>query len=231
MEEEKILETEDMYFYHFINVGTRQISDVVHRMSRKDLELYEYRKLWDNVFNHLLRTYFSHFVKKEDENKIAFGIILRAASAGLLSAKYLLLNENIPVFYIWTARKEGNNESEIEADMLNCNLPKNAPPDLKIIILESVCASGTSMKKVMQHLESHNILQKNITFLFGVAPYEGLLRLFKDYPHINITVAYTGDHIGLNDKKYIVYKDTQKYVVGDAGDLWTGITGDGKLVY
>lgn len=232
MQEEKILEIkEGINFYHFINAGTRQISDIVHRMSRKDLELYEYRRLWDTVFNHLLRAHFSHFVKKEDENKIAIGIILRAASAGFLSAKDLLLNENIPIFYIWTARKEGNNESGIEADMLNCNLPKDAPSDLKIVILEPVCASGTSMKKVMQHLESHNIRQKNITFLFGVAPYEGLLRLFKDYPYINITVAYAGDHIGLNDKKYIVYKDTQKPVVGDVGDLWTGITGDGKLVY
>lgn len=228
MKKEHILEIEKD-LYNFFNAGNREISNIVNSMSYKGLELYEYRRLWDTVFNHLLKTHFSMFVKRED--KIAFGIILRAASSGLLSAKNLLLNKNIPVFYIWTARREGDSKNEIEADMLNCNLPKEAPPDLKIVILEPVCASGKSMKETMKHFKSHNILEKNITFLFGVAPYEGLLYLFQEYPKINITVAYTGDHIGLNDKKYIVYKDTQKPVVGDVGDLWTGITGDGDLVY
>lgn len=215
--------------YNFIDIGNKGIYCLVHSMSEENLELYEYRMLWDTIFNHLLKTHFSMFVKRED--KVALGIILRAATAGLLSAKKLLLNKNIPVFYIWTARREGNDKNEIEADMLNCNLPKEAPRDLKIVILEPVCASGKSTKETMRHLKRHNALEENITFLFGVAPYEGLLNLFEDYPKINITVAYTGNHIGLNEKSYIVYKDTKKLVVGDVGDLWTGITGDGKLVY
>lgn len=83
----------------------------------------------------------------------------------------------------------------------------------------------------MAHLKNHGISEENITFLFGVATQEGIISLFQDYPQINIIVAYTGSHIGLNEKNYIVYKDSGKPVVGDAGDRWMGITSKGDLIY
>lgn len=114
--------------------------------------------------------------------------------------------------------------------MLNCNLPKNTPADLKVVILELMCDTGVSMKQTMKHLKKHNVLEQNITFLFGIATQEAINGLFEKYPQINITVAYTGNHIGLNEKNYIVYKDNQKPVVGDACDRWMGITSKGDLI-
>lgn len=110
MDEKNIPETEkkELYnFYHSLNffyVKKQQINDIIHKMKREDLSLPEFRELWEIVFKHLLNAHFSFFVEKED--KIALGIILRAGLAGLIAAKDLLFIKNIPVFLIWTARKE-----------------------------------------------------------------------------------------------------------------------------
>lgn len=217
-------------FFHFLNVGTRKTNDIIHRMSSENLELREFRQLWEIVFKHLLKEHFVHFVKKEDENKLAVGIILRAGLAGFLAAKDFLLCRNIPVFLIQTERKENESAENIEANMLYCNLPKDAPSDLKVIILEPMLATGVSMKQAMKHLKKHNILEKNITFLFGIAAYEGIKTLFESYSGINITTAYSGSNIGLNEVNYIIYKDTGKPVAGDVGDRLMGISGKGKLM-
>lgn len=228
MENEEIIKKENSFF-HFLNVGTRQINDIIHRIGSNYLELYEFRELWEIVFKHLLREYFNRFVNKEDDEKIAIGIILRAGLSGFLAAKEILLQKNIPVFLIQTERKEYENAGNIEADMLYCNLPENAPSDLKVIILEPMLATGVSMKQVMIHFKKYNILEENITFLFGVAVQEGIANLFESYPNINIMTTYTGSHIRLNEKKFIVY-DYGKMVVGDAGDRWMGISSKGELM-
>lgn len=216
--------------FYFINVGTRQTNDIIYRMGADDLELCEFRRLWELIFGHLLKEYFAHFVKKEDENKLAVGIILRAGLSGFLAAKDFLLYKNIPVFLIQTERKENESAGNIEADMLYCNLPKDAPHDLKVIILEPMLATGVSMKQAMRHLKNHNILEKNITFLIGIAAYEGIENLFESYPDIHIIAAYSETHIGLNEANYIIYKDTGKPVAGDVGDRLMGISGKGKLM-
>lgn len=150
MKKERISEKENKRLYNhsrFLNAGTRNINNIIHQMIFENLNLKEFRELWEMVFKHLLDKYFSNFVKKEDKNKIALGIILRAGISGLMAAKDFLFCNNIPVFLIWTARKEDENyKNKIEADMLTCNLPKNAPSDLKVVILEPMCATGVSMK-------------------------------------------------------------------------------------
>lgn len=212
-------------FTNVLWLNERIINNYIHKMADSSLTTREFRILWDEVLGRLSNYYFNSSYM---ENNIGIGIILRAGIAELLAAKKWILKYNFPVFLIWTARKE--DEGNVTADMLNCNLPKNAPNDMKIAVIDLMCARGVSSGRTLEHIKAHNIEEKNTTFLFGVSAPEGLVYLRDNFPEVKIITAYTGDHIGLNEKNYIVYKDSGKMVVGDAGDRWMGVSSKGELV-
>lgn len=212
-------------FQNVIWLNNRIINDCIHKMADQELSTSKFRILWDQVLE-ALSNYF--FVFKYEEYNMGLAVILRAGTAELLAAKNFILHNNFPVFLIWTARKE--NEKNISVDMLNCNLPKDATENMKIAVFDLMCATGVSAGETLKHIIGHNIKEKNITLVFGVSAPEGLAYLRDKFSEVRIITGYTGDHIGLNDKNYIVYKDSGKPVVGDAGDRWMGISNKGELM-
>lgn len=217
-------------FQNVFYLNDQNTDDVIYRM-KDDLDVSDFRWMWEFVFDKLLREFFSHFAGSYNKSNMGIGVILRAGTAGLLAAKDWILEKGLPVFLIWTARNEKSENKDISADMLSCNLPKNAIPDMRVVILEPMCATAVSAKQTIEYLKRHNIKEKNINFLFGVSAPHGLMSIRDNYPEVKIITAYTSENIGLNDDNYIIYLDTGKQVVGDAGDRWMGITSNGELLY
>jgi len=206
-------------------INSKTINQSIAKM-RPDLEIStaEFRQLCEKIFNILLTSYFKNF--KGDKNKIGLTIILRAASAGWLAMKNRLLKYNMPIFLTWVNR----DEITVKASTLNCNLPQKVNSNMPALILETMCATATSVDETMKQLLKRGFKEKNITFICAVASPEGLTFLQENYPQLKVITGFTGPHIGLNEKKYIIYLDNKKMVVGDAGDRWMGISSKGKLL-
>lgn len=206
-------------------INSIEINKMVAKM-RPDLKIStaEFRCLCEKIFNILLATYFKNF--KGNKNHIGLTIVLRAASAGFLAMKNRLLQYNMPVFLIWVSR----DEITIKASTLNCNLPQKVSSNMPALILETMCATATSVDETMKQLLKRGFKEKNITFICAIASPEGLNFLRDNYPQLKVITGFTGSHIGLNEKKYIIYLDNKKMVVGDAGDRWMGIPFKGKLL-
>jgi len=210
---------------NIIKINSLVINKSIARM-RPDLKIStaEFRRLCEKIFNILLANYFKNF--KGDKNKIGLTIVLRAASAGWLAMKNRLFQYNMPVFLIWVSR----DEITVKASTLNCNLPQKINPNMSALILETMCATATTVDETMKQLLKHGFKEKNITFICAVASPEGLEFLDKNYPKLKIITGFTGPDIGLNEKKYIIYLDNKKMVVGDAGDRWMGISSKGEII-
>ncbi|MDP3057494.1 MAG: uracil phosphoribosyltransferase [bacterium] len=204
-------------------VQNAQINIAVDRM-HPDLNLStaKFRQQWEIIYKRLLSVYFRSLNGNKDN--VGLVIILRAANAGLLAMKERLLRYEMPVFMVWTFR----NEISIQAEMLNCNLPREIPRGMPVLILDPMCATATSSIMTIQELKKRGF--KDITCIFGVASKDGLKALRDNHPDVKNIVGFTGTNIGLNEKGYVIYLDSGKPVVGDAGDRWMGITSKGNLL-
>lgn len=218
-----MLKIDDEEFPNVIHVKNKKINEAVRRMY-PDLNIptAEFRQQWEIVYQRLFPAYFRNMYGCKDN--VGLVIILRAANAGLLAMKENLLKYGMPVFMVWTAR----NEIFIRAEMLKCNLPDEIPRGMPALILDPMCATATSSIVAIQELKSRGF--KDITCIFGVASKDGLKTLRNNHPDVKNIVGFTGPNIGLNADGYVIYLDTGKPVIGDAGDRWTGITSGGELL-
>lgn len=218
-----MLEINGEKFPNVTHVRNREIDEAL-RLMQPDLGLptAEFRQQWEIVYQKLLPIYFRNL--NGSKKNVGLTIVLRAANAGFLAMKERLLEYGMPVFTMWTAR----NEISIKAAILRCNLPKEIPDGMPALILDLMCATATSSDTTIAELKKCGY--KNITCIFGVAAPEGLGLLREKHPETKIIVGFTGPNIGLNKKGYIIYLNTGKMVIGDAGDRWMGITGNGELL-
>lgn len=211
--------------FNVTKIDSKAIDDLVWNM-RKRMKVKNYRQSWDMIFDILLSHYFQGKTEEEIDN-ILFAMILRAGLSGFLAAKHWLLNSNMAISSIWTARDHKN---ESKAELISCNIPKSIPSYMHVLIVDPLCATSGSAEEVIEHYMNHKAAQKNITCIFGIAAPKGLIYLSEKYPEMEFIVGETGNHICLNEKNYIVYTDIREMVARDAGDRLMRITGDGVLL-
>ncbi|MFC1842379.1 uracil phosphoribosyltransferase [Candidatus Dependentiae bacterium] len=105
------------------------------------------------------------------------------------------------------------NEETAEAQMYYRNIPEIKEDD-KIIILETMLATGGSLSMVISELKKAGAKEENIIVASVIAATQGIQALEIKYPNITIiTVALDNE---LNEKKYIVPG------LGDFGDRFFG---------
>lgn len=219
-----MIEIKGENFPNVTHVRNQGINEAVRLMQPElNLSTAEFRQYWEMIYQILLPIYFRNLNGRK--GNVGLTIVLRAANAGFLAMKERLLEYGMPIFTMWTAR----NEISIQAEILRCNLPKEIPNGMPALILDLMCATATSSDTTIQELKKCGF--KDITCIFGVAAPEGLKVLRDNHSDVKNIVGFTGPNIGLDKKNgYIIYLDTGKMVVGDAGDRWMGITSKGKLL-
>lgn len=218
----------DGSYHNLLNV-TKIYSDTIDNAvwaMRKRMAVKKYRQSWDIIFDILLSHYFQSKTEEEIDNTL-FAMILRAGLSGFLAAKDWILDSNMAISSIWTARDDENGS---KAELIHCNIPKTIPYDMSVLIVDPLCATGGSTEETIKHYLEHHALEKNITCVFGIAAPEGLIYLSEKYPKMEFIVGETGNNICLNEKNYVVYADTGEMVARDAGDRLMRITGDGELL-
>ena len=136
-----------------------------------------------------------------DENNYAFVPILRAGM-GMVDG-VLQVMPNAKIGHIGLYR----NEETLEPVEYYCKLPKNIE-NKTVIILDPMLATGGSGSAAIEMLKKRGV--KHIKFLSIIAAPEGLEKIQKDHPNVEIYSAYKDSH--LNDIGYIVPG------LGDAGD-------------
>jgi len=110
-------------------------------------------------------------------------------------------------------RVTGGDNMGFEADMYYCNLPPNLD-EYKVIILDVVIATGSTVDYAIEYLGTQGVPQENIQLVSIIASRPGLENLQKKYPDVDIFVCKI-DEI-LNEKGYIVPG------LGDAGNRYNG---------
>lgn len=138
---------------------------------------------------------------KLNENNYAFVPILRAGM-GMVDG-VLRVIPNAKIGHIGLYR----NEETLEPVEYFCKLPKHIE-EKTVIILDPMLATGGSGSEAISMIKKRGV--KNIKFLAIIAAPEGLMRIHKDHPDVEIYAAYKDSH--LNDDGYIVPG------LGDAGD-------------
>ena len=137
--------------------------------------------------------------------------ILRAGLAMLEPLKKVIPNTTIG--YIGMKRKVDETTSEIWADMYYCNLPTDLR-EYKILMLDIVIATGSSVIPAIDHLIDRGADQENISVVSIVAARPGLENLRNSFANINLSTCAIDDM--LNEHGYIVPG------LGDAGDRYNG---------
>lgn len=140
-------------------------------------------------------------VKVLDEDNYAFVPILRAGT-GMLDG-LLTMIPNAKIGHIGLYR----NEETLEPVQYYYKMPKNIK-DKEVIILDPMLATGGSASDTINMLKKDGV--KKIKFLCIIAAPEGIERLRKEHPEVQIFTACIDKE--LNDKGYIVPG------LGDAGD-------------
>ena len=136
-----------------------------------------------------------------DEDNYAFVPILRAGM-GMVDG-VLKVMPNAKIGHIGLYR----NEETLEPVEYYCKLPKNIE-NKTVIILDPMLATGGSGSAAIDMIKKRGV--KHIKFLSIICAPEGLARIKKDHPDVEIYSAYKDSH--LNDIGYIVPG------LGDAGD-------------
>jgi len=136
-----------------------------------------------------------------NEDNYAFVPILRAGT-GMIDG-VLRVIPNAKVGHIGLYR----NEETLEPVEYYCKLPKNIE-NKTVIILDPMLATGGSGSEAISMIKKRGV--KKIKFLAIIAAPEGLERIKKEHPDVEIYAAYKDSH--LNDSGYIVPG------LGDAGD-------------
>lgn len=128
--------------------------------------------------------------------------VLRAGLA--LSEAAQDLFPNVRIYHVGLRR----DEETLEAKSYYAKLPDSLPPDCKVYVLDPMLATGGSAVAAISLFEKLEV--KSINFVCFVASPEGIKRLHKEHPNVEITTAAVDDH--LNEHGYIVPG------LGDAGD-------------
>ena len=136
-----------------------------------------------------------------DENNYAFVPILRAGM-GMVDG-VLRIMPNAKIGHIGLYR----NEETLEPVKYYCKLPENIH-EKEVILLDPMLATGGSGSAAITLLKRDGV--KKIKFLCIIAAPDGIERIQKDHPDVDIYCAQLDDH--LNDNGYIVPG------LGDAGD-------------
>ena len=141
-----------------------------------------------------------------DENNYAFVPILRAGM-GMVDG-VLTLIPNAKIGHIGLYR----NEETLEPVEYYCKLPKNIE-DKTVIVLDPMLATGGSASAAISMIKKRGV--KKIKFLSIIAAPEGIEKLKKEHPEVEIYTAALDKK--LNESGYIVPG------LGDAGDriYWT----------
>ena len=136
-----------------------------------------------------------------NEDNYAFVPILRAGT-GMIDG-VLKVMPNAKIGHIGLYR----NEETLEPVEYYCKLPKNIE-EKTVIILDPMLATGGSGSAAISMIKKRGV--KKIKFLSIIAAPDGLNRIKKEHPDVEIYSAYKDSH--LNDSGYIVPG------LGDAGD-------------
>ena len=99
------------------------------------------------------------------------------------------------------------------ADMYYCNLPPNLH-EYKVIILDVVIATGSTVDYAIEYLGKEGVAQENISLVSIISSRPGLENLQKKFPNVKIFTCEIDDV--LNEKGYIVPG------LGDAGNRYNG---------
>ena len=140
-------------------------------------------------------------VNKLNENHYVFVPILRAGT-GMIDGITTMI-QNAKIGHIGLYR----NEETLEPVKYLFKMPKHIE-DKEIIIIDPMLATGGSGCAAIQMIKDEGV--KNIKFLCVIAAPEGIERMRKEHPDVQIYCAKIDDH--LNEKGYIVPG------LGDAGD-------------
>ena len=138
---------------------------------------------------------------KVDENNYAFVPILRAGM-GMVDG-VLKLMPNAKIGHIGLYR----NEETLEPVRYYCKLPERIE-EKEVFLLDPMLATGGSASAAITMLKNDGV--KRITFLCVIAAPDGIERLKKEHPDVDIYCANLDE--GLNDVGYIIPG------LGDAGD-------------
>ena len=136
-----------------------------------------------------------------EEDSYAFVPILRAGM-GMIDG-VLTLMPNAKIGHIGLYR----NEETLEPVEYYCKLPKKIE-NKTVIILDPMLATGGSGSAAISMIKKRGV--KKIKFLAIIAAPEGLKKIQKEHPDVQIYAAYKDSH--LNEIGYIVPG------LGDAGD-------------
>ena len=140
-------------------------------------------------------------IGKFNEDKLAFVPILRAGTGMLDGVISVVPNAKIGHIGIY------RDEKTFEPVNYFFKVPKHIE-DKEVIILDPILATGGSAVDAIELLKSKGV--KKMKFLCIIAAPEGLERVQKEHPDVQIYCAHIDDH--LNENKYIVPG------LGDAGD-------------
>ncbi len=140
-------------------------------------------------------------VNKLNENHYVFVPIIRAGTGMIDGIVKMIPNAKIGHIGLY------RNEETLEPVKYLFKMPKNLK-DKEIIIIDPMLATGGSGCAAIQMLKDEGV--KNIKFLCIISAPEGIERIQKEHPDVQIYCAKIDDH--LNEAGYIVPG------LGDAGD-------------
>lgn len=136
-----------------------------------------------------------------DESKYAFVPILRAGLSMVDGVLKVVPNAKIGHIGLY------RDEKTLKPNKYYYKMPKNIQ-DRTVILLDPMLATGGSACDAIQMLKEDGV--KNFKFLSIIAAPEGLERVKKEHPDVQVYVACKDDH--LNEVGYIMPG------LGDAGD-------------
>lgn len=139
--------------------------------------------------------------KKIDENHYVFVPILRAGTGMINGITEMIPNAKIGHIGLY------RDEETLQPVKYLFKMPKNIK-DKEAIIIDPMLATGGSGCAAIQMLKDEGV--KNIKFLCIIAVPEGLEKIKKEHPDVQVYCAKIDDH--LNDVGYIMPG------LGDAGD-------------
>ena len=141
-----------------------------------------------------------------NEDKYTFVPILRAGLGMSNGITQIVPNAKIGVIGLY------RNEETLEPVRYYYKVPKDIK-DREVILVDPMLATGGSACDAIKMLKEDGV--KKIKFLCLIAAPEGIERLQKEYPEVDIYCGHIDDH--LNEIGYIVPG------LGDAGDRIFGI--------
>ncbi len=141
-----------------------------------------------------------------DEDKYTFVPILRAGLGMSNGITKVVPNAKIGVIGLY------RNEETLEPVRYYYKVPKDIK-DREVILVDPMLATGGSACDAIKMMKEDGV--KKIKFLCLIAAPEGIERLQKEYPDVDIYCGHIDDH--LNEIGYIVPG------LGDAGDRIFGI--------